>query len=154
MKKIKKLIIRSLFQDKPWYQSEKKSPISSVLAISGNIIQYFPKFIKYPLLKVIDNIGLFIIRIMRLLPISTQPYYVIQETGLSKEQKIKILYQGNLPSIIFFIKKIFAENSERIITPLSTSPKNKKESDDLKDNFDLCILEKDFFFKPSANSML
>ena len=68
----------SLFQGKPWYQSRTNSFLSSILSITADIIQHLPQKIRKPLVKDIDKLGLFIIRMMKIIPFHTQPYHYLQ----------------------------------------------------------------------------
>jgi hypothetical protein len=49
-------------------------------------------------------------------------------------------------SINFLIKKIYGQKNHRRITRLPNSLKNKRQYEDFKDNFDLFITERDYFF--------
>ncbi len=135
----------SLFQGKPWYQSRTNSFLSSILSITADIIQHFPQTIRNPLIKSIDKLGLFIIRMMKIMPFHSQPYHHIQGPGVENEQ-INIMYQGDLPSIIFFLKKLFPDNKNLHITTIPYN-KNKKKIAALKEKSDMFIIEKDYFFK-------
>jgi hypothetical protein len=135
----------SIFQEKPWYQSKKDSSLSMILKLSANIISLFPKSIRNKLMKWIDVFGLSLIRIFNILPFLTKSYYHIK--GLTKDNNVlSILYQGDIPSLMFLLEKLFHDTNKIDIETIEKRLENKNKINSLKKQTDLIILEKDWIF--------
>ena len=136
---------QSLFQEKPWYQSKKDAPLSKLLGFTAELVSRFPTALQHRFMKWIDDLGLFFLRVGKIIQSSKQPYFLIQGKPTDQE-KISLLFQGDLASFQFFLKRLFPHQDTVTITPLDKKRHDKKSIMELKDDVDMIIFERDYFF--------
>ena len=141
----KSTLRKSLFQEKPWYQSQKESPLSKLLKFTADFASKLPVLLQHRVMKWIDDFGLFFLRIGKIIQSSHQPYFLIS-CCLSGQKKITMLYQGDLTSFQFFLKRIFPNQQNPIITPIDQVSNKKKDIKKLQNDVDMVIYERDMFF--------
>jgi uncharacterized protein YneR len=145
MNQSKHQIKTSLFQEKPWHQSQSEAPISKLLRYAADMVSKLPSSIQSRLMNWIDDFGLFFLRIGKIIQFSHQPYYLIHGS-LKGSEEISLLFQGDLTSFQFFLKQLFPDPYSPKITIISQESHDKKDIKQLQNEVDMIIFETDRFF--------
>ncbi len=141
-----KKYIKNIIQGKWWYEHQGKKSSESILFFIAHICQRLPQSIQKPFISTIDKTGLIISRLLNIFSWFSYRTFLIQGKEKKNNEKISILFRGDIDCIQFFLDFLFIEKDSTRIIEIKTK-KRDMNSAMLMVEPDLELHQSDSFFR-------